>query len=98
MKIRELFYHLRNEKALAARPRLYRKLLDHYNQESGYKIRSYEDFVRYIPVMYHLYSIVGKAATNVIVSMSASRYHHSNSLTISNLCYYCTINYLLTTE
>ena len=41
-------------------------------QESGYKIRSYEDYVRSIPVMYHLYSIVGKAATNVIVSMSGS--------------------------
>ena len=36
-EFRPLYYHLANEKAISARPRLYRKLLEHFNYQSGYK-------------------------------------------------------------
>ena len=71
-KLRPLYYHLRNEKALAARPRLYKKLLIHYNFESGYESRSFEDFNSLISTTFHLYSTLGKEVTNLIVSMSGS--------------------------
>lgn len=69
---RMLYYHLRNEKALSARPKYYKKLLAHWNRESGFIIKSYEDFKAAIVVTRHLFVTLGKHATNVIVAMSGS--------------------------
>ena len=49
-ELRTLYYHLRNEKAMGARPILYKKLLGHWNAESGYTIKSYDEFERAFPI------------------------------------------------
>ena len=37
LNIRSLFYHLQNEKTIAAIHYLYKKMLEHWNSESGYR-------------------------------------------------------------
>ena len=71
-EMRALYFHLCNEKALAARPRLYKNMLAHWNKESGYYIKSYEEFERAYEVTQYLNSILGCKATNTIVSMSGA--------------------------
>ena len=72
IEMRPFYYHLRNEKALGARPNLYKKLLNHWNTESGYTIKTYDDFERAFPITQYLNSIIGKRATNTISSMAGS--------------------------
>lgn len=71
-EMRALYFHLCNEKALAARPRLYKKMLAYWNRESGYTIRCYEEFERANEVTQYLNSILGCKATNTIASMSGA--------------------------
>lgn len=80
--IRPVYYHLRNEEALAARPKLYRMMLKHWNTESGFIVRTYDDFKQALPVTRYLQSIVGTYATNLIVSFSASLPPHVAPLTM----------------
>ena len=70
--IRPLYYHIRNEQALSGRPKLFKKIFSRWNSDSGFLVKSYEEFERAVPVTRYLQSIVGKYATNVIVSMSGS--------------------------
>ena len=72
MEMRPLYFHLQNEKALGARPKIFKKLVNHWNRESGYTIKSYEDFESAFPITLHLGSIYGKEVTNLISCMSGS--------------------------
>ena len=70
--IRTLFYHICHEKALSGRPKYYKKLQDHWNTESGFMIKTYDEFLRALPVTQYLCSILCAKATNLIVAMSGS--------------------------
>ena len=71
-ELRPLYYHLLTERAVAARPRLYKKMLKHWNSESGYISMSYDCYEKLIIVTRDLYSLLGKRATDTIIAMSAA--------------------------
>lgn len=61
-----------NGKALPARPKYYNKLLKHWNTESGFSVRSYDDFIQAVPITQQLYSILGFTATNLVAAFSGA--------------------------
>ena len=70
--LRPLYYHLRTERAVAARPSLYKKMLEHWNSESGYRTMSYNCYEKLIIVTRDLYSFLGKFIADIIIAMSAA--------------------------
>ena len=70
--IRSLFYHISNEKSLSGRPTYYNKLLKHWNTETGFTVRGYDEFVEAIPITRLVNLLLGSNATNIIAAMSGS--------------------------
>ena len=67
---RPLYFHLCNERAIAARPYLYTKMLKYYNDESGYESKSLGCYEICIKLTQRLYNLVGKEVANLIAAMS----------------------------
>ena len=57
---------------MSARPKYYKKLLKHWNSESGFTVRSYHDFTQAVSITQQLYNIVGFTATNLVAAFSGA--------------------------